>query len=297
MGIGPKIKEYRTKQGLTQKDLADKLHVTYQAVSRWENDDVEPSYDTLKEMTKLFNCSADDLFGLAKNEEQKEKEHLEEEPKIIEKVIVKETQPVVLGVCHNCNKAITDPEEINRVTLTNKVRVGHRHQIVTESVILCNDCNKKRLEQIKKEEQLKEKERKNNIKKKRVRSFVWSSIVSLICIIVAIVNFSSGNTKVGIECLISAILWFTFLGTMILNNTYLPLFWLRVASWGFIRMPGVIMHFSLEGIIGGICLKVILWIIGICIALAAIAFSTLLSIILSVFTYPFAIKKNFEYVE
>ena len=40
MGVGPKIKEYRNKAGLTQKDLADKLHVTYQAVSRWENYDV-----------------------------------------------------------------------------------------------------------------------------------------------------------------------------------------------------------------------------------------------------------------
>ena len=50
MEIGLKIKEYRTKAGLIQKDLADELHVTYQAVSRWENDDVEPSFDMLKDL-------------------------------------------------------------------------------------------------------------------------------------------------------------------------------------------------------------------------------------------------------
>ena len=41
MGIGSKIKEYRTKCSLTQKELAEKLFVTYQAVSRWEKDEAE----------------------------------------------------------------------------------------------------------------------------------------------------------------------------------------------------------------------------------------------------------------
>lgn len=66
MGVGPKIKEYRIKAGLTQKDLADKLHVTYQAVSRWENDDAEPSIDTLKEMCGILNCSIEELFDMEK---------------------------------------------------------------------------------------------------------------------------------------------------------------------------------------------------------------------------------------
>lgn len=71
MGVGPKIKEYRNKAGLTQKDLADKLHVTYQAVSIWENDDVEPSIDTLKEMCGILNCSIEELFDMERKEEDK----------------------------------------------------------------------------------------------------------------------------------------------------------------------------------------------------------------------------------
>ena len=297
MGIGPKIKEYRTKQGLTQKDLADKLHVTYQAVSRWENDDAEPSYDTLKEMTKLFNCSADDLFGLAKNEAVKEKGNIEEEPKVIEKVIINEAQPVVLGVCHKCNKAITNPEELHRVSITKNLRVDNRHhkQIVAESIILCNDCNKQRLDQFKKEAIIKEKERKEDIKNRRTKSFIWSSIVSLLCIITAIIYFRSGDAKNGIHSLISALLWFTFLGTMILNNTFLPMFWLEVASRFFIKLPGIITQFSLDAIIFGIFIKCVLWIIEISIALIAILFATFLSMLISVFTYPFALKKSFDY--
>ena len=43
-----------TFAGLTQKDLADKLFVTYQAVSRWENEDAEPSIDTIKEICGIL---------------------------------------------------------------------------------------------------------------------------------------------------------------------------------------------------------------------------------------------------
>ena len=64
IGVGPKIKEYRNKAGLTQKDLAVQLHVTYQEVSRWENDDTEPSIDTLKEMCGILNCSIEVLLDM-----------------------------------------------------------------------------------------------------------------------------------------------------------------------------------------------------------------------------------------
>lgn len=74
MGIGLKIKEYRTKAGLTQKDLADELHVTYQAVSRWENDDAEPSFDMLKDLCRILNCSTDDLFEINKPTVEEKKE-------------------------------------------------------------------------------------------------------------------------------------------------------------------------------------------------------------------------------
>lgn len=42
------ILELRTKRGLSQDDLAVKVMVTRQAVSRWENDETVPNTDTLK---------------------------------------------------------------------------------------------------------------------------------------------------------------------------------------------------------------------------------------------------------
>lgn len=94
MGIGNKIKEYRNKANLTQKDLAYKLHVSYQAISKWENDNTEPSIESLKEMAIIFNCSVDELLDVEKKEgkieivEPEEKEIKKEVPKDFKKLTV-----------------------------------------------------------------------------------------------------------------------------------------------------------------------------------------------------------------
>ncbi len=60
--IGKFIKEIRQKNNLTQKDIADKYKVTYQAVSKWENGKNMPDMALIKQMSKDFNISLDDIF-------------------------------------------------------------------------------------------------------------------------------------------------------------------------------------------------------------------------------------------
>lgn len=55
--------ELRTKHGLSQDELAEKVFVTRQAVSRWENGDTVPNTDTLKMLSKLYNVSINTLLG------------------------------------------------------------------------------------------------------------------------------------------------------------------------------------------------------------------------------------------
>lgn len=57
------ILELRTKNGLSQDELAEKVHVTRQAVSRWENGDTTPNTETLKLLSKLFDVSINTLLG------------------------------------------------------------------------------------------------------------------------------------------------------------------------------------------------------------------------------------------
>ncbi|MBE7059627.1 MAG: helix-turn-helix domain-containing protein [Ruminococcaceae bacterium] len=55
--------ELRTKNGLTQDELAEKVFVTRQAISRWENGETVPNTETLKLLSKLFNVSINTLLG------------------------------------------------------------------------------------------------------------------------------------------------------------------------------------------------------------------------------------------
>ena len=55
--------ELRTKNWLSQDDLAEKVFVTRQAVSRWENGETVPNTETLKQLSKLFNVSINTLLG------------------------------------------------------------------------------------------------------------------------------------------------------------------------------------------------------------------------------------------
>ena len=57
------ILELRTKRGLSQEELAEKVFVTRQAVSRWENGDTTPNTETLKLLSKLFDVSINTLLG------------------------------------------------------------------------------------------------------------------------------------------------------------------------------------------------------------------------------------------
>lgn len=55
--------ELRTKNGLSQDELAEKLFVTRQAVSRWENGETVPNTETLKLLSELFDVSINTLLG------------------------------------------------------------------------------------------------------------------------------------------------------------------------------------------------------------------------------------------
>lgn len=62
--IGSKILEYRQNKGLTQEELAGKLGVTPQALSKWERDRSLPDVGLLVDVCNILGCSADDLLGM-----------------------------------------------------------------------------------------------------------------------------------------------------------------------------------------------------------------------------------------
>lgn len=57
------IYELRTKHGFSQDELAEKVFVTRQAVSRWENGETVPNTETLKLLSNVFDVSINTLLG------------------------------------------------------------------------------------------------------------------------------------------------------------------------------------------------------------------------------------------
>ena len=91
MSFGKNIGYYRKQLKITPEELAERLYVSRQTISRWENDSVFPDVETVIKLCELFGCSMDTLVrgdaeaeaahtDAAENEkEEKEEERIEVE--------------------------------------------------------------------------------------------------------------------------------------------------------------------------------------------------------------------------
>ena len=61
--IGRYIQHLRKSAGMTQKDLAEKLNISFQAVSKWENGDTLPDTGLLLDLCDALNTTADKLLN------------------------------------------------------------------------------------------------------------------------------------------------------------------------------------------------------------------------------------------
>ena len=59
MELGGQIKRYRIRLGLSQEELADRIFVTRQSVSNWENGRTYPDLQSLLRLSDLFGLSLD----------------------------------------------------------------------------------------------------------------------------------------------------------------------------------------------------------------------------------------------
>ena len=66
--LGTRLLELRKQKGLTQEQLAEKLNVTNQSVSKWEKDINAPDIALLVELADLFDTSVDYLLGRKESE-------------------------------------------------------------------------------------------------------------------------------------------------------------------------------------------------------------------------------------
>lgn len=63
--LGDQIKKLRMAKNISQVELADKLSVTKQSISNWENENIMPSIDMLIKIAEYFGVTTDFLLGLS----------------------------------------------------------------------------------------------------------------------------------------------------------------------------------------------------------------------------------------
>lgn len=73
MSLGERLYELRKKKGLSQEEVAERLNVTRQSVSKWETDESKPDFDKIVPICELYEISTNELLNGTK-EEKEEKE-------------------------------------------------------------------------------------------------------------------------------------------------------------------------------------------------------------------------------
>lgn len=76
MTIADKIKKLRKDNNMTQEDLAEKLNVSRQTISKWETNVVIPDADNIVSICKLFNITTDELLDYNVESIQKKKQFI-----------------------------------------------------------------------------------------------------------------------------------------------------------------------------------------------------------------------------
>ena len=77
MTLGEKIYKLRTKRSMTQEQLAEKIGVSRQSVSKWETDSAIPDIEKLKLLAEIFEVSITELLGMECEEDTKRKDEKE----------------------------------------------------------------------------------------------------------------------------------------------------------------------------------------------------------------------------
>lgn len=309
MTLGEKIKQLRTEKAITQKALDDQMYVSFQTISKWENDENEPDVTALKQLASIFDCSLDYLLGNSENknnESTTSSDDISNASKegdttiIVNQAPQQPVQPQIIiqkaeHVCEYCKKSI--PEE-ELVTQSVRVRSGGRgHRAVYREGYYHKDC----LAEYNKEKAAHQKAlRKSETSRARRLSWIWSSVAGILALVISMVvmfvnpdvnELVSGN--VGFIILYSFIIGYGIFSMIycILAGSYIADVFLWCSKLS-IKFPGLIFRFDLDGIVWVICMKILFWILGIIIGILAFIFAVVFSATLSCISFPFVVIAN-----
>ena len=259
---GNAIVELRKRSGMTQAELGSELNVTYQAVSKWENNISQPSIDMVADMCKIFNITFDEFIKLARNEETLDVKAVESVPvATAEGLSREETAEVFRQELYKMEKEKVEKEQASKR--------AEEERIAASNAVY---------------------------RKKEAGWYRFGFIISLIVAIGALVYFITTNQfstpeQIALSIGVSYML-FAFGAQLGHDNIITDCF---LSGWErSIEMPGVIFSFDMDGILFFIAYKLIIaplisFVLGLLIGLGG----TLIAMLLSMFTLPFKLGSIF----
>ena len=317
MAIGNNLKKLRVNKGMTQKDLADSLNVSSQAVSRWENDEVEPDISTLSKLSSIFEVPVDAIINgnFEKKEEPADNTaevaavaatvaavaKTKEDTHICEACAPKPTttsapasatpptsNPIidpnrVVGTCAACGKTLhvcDHYKEVNVPAGTTHHR-GHTSHHGAYTKYYCEKCYA-----------LREKGKLNydgSAPKMGKKRLIFGLIFGIAVLIGSMIGFLAGtNMSVAAGIFLPVLLGYGVFAEIycLFTDCYIGDVFMEVASWS-IKFPGIIFSFDLDGLAFLIVMKILFAIIGFFIGVAVFLLAVVLSTFLSLFTFPF----------
>ena len=294
MTFGQKLKKLRTEKNLTQKDLADQLHVTFQTVSKWESDINEPDFSTLKEIAKLLDCSIEYLFS---EDEQPVEEPKQEVVEVTPAPVEQVTKTIIihqneLHVCARCGEDIPEDELVSE-DITKKERHGRSTRTVSVGQTFYHrEC----FEQVKKERAeaaRRAREEKASVAKRR--SFGWGIAGGVIALGISLWIFLSNTQYIhpALGVLFSVLAGYSIFAMLycIISGSYIGEVFVWCAS-ASIKFPGLIFTWDIDGFIWVIAMKIFFSICAFLFGLLALGFAIGFSATLGVFSFPFVLIHN-----
>ena len=259
---GKIIAQLRREHNMTQAELGAKLNVTYQAVSKWENDQSQPDFATMAQIAELFHVPLTIFLSGEENETA------------VATAAAEGAEPV-LGYCTVCGNAVRQDNVAQQ-----------------RPVLICKDCveadARRKEEEARAAEQQKERQeqgRKLANKRTRNRGLIWGGVIALVVMILVAVFYAIGGGTAGagiVAVLITGFFVYTFSSQMFWGG-----FIFETCLFGgkIIGTPGIIFSFDLDGFIFLIVMKVIFALLKLFIFLITFVFFAIVSILLSPFTF------------
>ena len=285
MTFGQKLKKLRIEKNLTQKDLADQLHVTFQTVSKWENDTNEPDFSTLKEISKILGCSIEELFSESDSVEEPKAEVA---PAPTQTIVIHQKE---IHVCEYCKKDIPEDDlEISRVCTR---PAGRGHAAEYRQALYHKEC----FAQLTKERQeAAKREKAAHASRAKKLSFGWGIAGGVVALAISLVSMLIAGKEVihpALAVLYSVLIGYGIFAMLycIISGSYIGEVFVWCAGLS-IRFPGIIFSWDLGGLAFLIVMKILFAVLGFLIGVLALLFAIGLSALLGGVSFPFVLIHN-----